>query len=282
MTKQQRDPSERQERDRDVAAIRERPARIESEKSELEARLARLLATQEVNNSLSAVSGAPVTNASNPAAKITLFRPLFRGREDVFPKRWENANIGKTGYAPACANEWVPRICGKPKVKCGDCPNRTFLSVTDEVIDGHLRGRYTIGVYPMLADETCWFLAADFDKTTWCDDAAAFLETCDARGVPAALERSRSGQGGQRMKGDCRPSDSVRQFLGDENCVAPRTGKAGAVSSRKQTPPRRNGSVIQMRGGLGAIDREFFSARCRIREGWCVCPLKRGVGAVLP
>jgi hypothetical protein len=48
----------------------------------------------------------------------------------------------------------------------------------------------------MLADETCWFLAADFDKAAWRDDAAAFLAACEARGVPAALERSRSGRGG--------------------------------------------------------------------------------------
>jgi hypothetical protein len=113
----------------------------------------------------------------------------------VFPKRWDNTKTGKAGYAPACANEWSPRICGKPRVKCGDCPNRSFLPVTDEVLEGHLRGRHTIGMYPMLVDETCWFLAADFDKTTWRGDAAAFLQTCAARNVSAALERSRSGHG---------------------------------------------------------------------------------------
>jgi hypothetical protein len=101
----------------------------------------------------------------------------------------------KRNCTPACANEWAPRICGKPKVKCGDCLNRAFLPVTDEIADGHLRGRHTVGVYPMLADETCWFLAADFDKATWRDDAAAFLQACAARSVSAVLERSRSGQG---------------------------------------------------------------------------------------
>jgi len=69
------------------------------------------------------------------------------------------------------------------------------MPVTDEVLEGHLRGRHTIGVYPMLADETCWFLAVDFDKATWKDDSATFLQTCAARSVPAALERSRSGNG---------------------------------------------------------------------------------------
>jgi hypothetical protein len=184
------------ERDREIAAIRERLARLESEKAELEGSLNKLLAAQEAKDSSSPASAAPVTNASSPAAKIALFRSLFRGRGDVFPKRWENPRTGKAGYAPACANEWVPRICGKPKVKCADCPNRAFLPVTDEVIDGHLRGRHTVGVYPMLEDDICWFLAADFDKATWRDDAAAFVRACAARGIPAALERSRSGQGG--------------------------------------------------------------------------------------
>jgi superfamily II DNA or RNA helicase len=182
------------DREREIAAIRARLARLGIEKGELEASLTRLLAVPEIEDSLP-VKDASVTNASPPTAKIALFRSLFRGREDVFPKRWDNAKTGKAGYAPACANEWVPRICGKPKVKCGDCLNRAFLPVTDNIIDGHLRGHHTVGVYPMLADETCWFLAADFDKTTWRDDAAAFLQACTAHSVPAALERSRSGQG---------------------------------------------------------------------------------------
>jgi hypothetical protein len=147
------------ERDREIAAIRERLAQLESEKAELEGNLNKLLAAQEAKDSSPSVSDAPVTNASCPAAKIALFRSLFRGRGDVFPKRWENPKTGKAGYAPACANEWVPRICGKPKAKCADCPNRAFLSVTNEAIDGHVRGRHTVGVYPMLEDETCWFLA---------------------------------------------------------------------------------------------------------------------------
>nr|WP_315785351.1 MULTISPECIES: hypothetical protein [unclassified Bradyrhizobium] len=89
----------------------------------------------------------------------------------------------------------MPRICGKPKVKCGDCPHHAFLPVTNDVIGGHLRGHHTIGVYPLLTDETCWFLAVDFDKATWMNESAAFLQACSARGIPAALERSRSGQG---------------------------------------------------------------------------------------
>ncbi|MEO5338880.1 MAG: restriction endonuclease subunit R, partial [Magnetospirillum sp. WYHS-4] len=130
------------------------------------------------------------------------FRELFRGREDVFPRRWSNPRTGKSGYSPVCGNEWAPGLCGKPKVKCGDYPNRRFLPVTDEALGRHLRGEgadgrdFTMGVYPLLPDETCRFLAADFDKENWRADVAAFLATCRDRGVPAAVERSRSGNGG--------------------------------------------------------------------------------------
>ncbi|MGJ5218771.1 TOTE conflict system archaeo-eukaryotic primase domain-containing protein [Bradyrhizobium oligotrophicum] len=182
-------------RGREIAAVRERLARLEFEKAELQADLERLLSTKEPRTSLPAAGAPSVTNASSPAAKIALFRSLFRGRDDVFPKRWENTKTGKAGYAPACANEWTPRICGKPKVKCGECPHSAFLSVSDDVIGGHLRGHHTVGVYPLLLDDTCWFLAVDFDQATWINDSAAFLQACAARGIPAALERSRSGQG---------------------------------------------------------------------------------------
>ena len=147
-------------------------------------------------------SDRPVTQHSSAAAKIELFRSLFRGRADVYPLRFESRKTGKAGYAPACANEWVRGVCEKPRIKCADCPNRRFLPVTDEVIRRHLSGwdelgrDFVIGVYPMLLDETCFFLAADFDQDDWQRDAGAFLETCRRLDVPAALERSRSGNGG--------------------------------------------------------------------------------------
>lgn len=59
--------------------------------------------------------------------KISLFRSLFKGREDVYPSRWDSKKTGKSGYSPACGNEWVPRICEKPRIKCSDCPNQYFL-----------------------------------------------------------------------------------------------------------------------------------------------------------
>ena len=127
--------------------------------------------------------------------KVALFRRLFRGRTDVYPIRWEGKTAGKSGYAPACANEWRAGVCEKPRIKCGDCGNRSLIALSDAVIYAHLAGEHTVGVYPLLEDDTCYFLAVDFDEADWRDDARAFMRSCDALGVPAALEISRSGNG---------------------------------------------------------------------------------------
>lgn len=146
-----------------------------------------------------------VTNQASPEAKIALFRSLFRGREDVYPRRFESLKTDRHGYAPVCRNEWVRGICEKPKIRCEDCTHRAFVAVSDDVVRKHLLGKdpqdrserdFTMGVYPMLPDETCWFLAADFDKTSWQEDTRVFLETCQLFDIPTALERSRSGNGG--------------------------------------------------------------------------------------
>lgn len=124
---------------------------------------------------------------SSPASadeKVALVRRLFRGRDDVYALRWESARTGKGGYAPATAEGWNRH---GPK---------TYLPMSDEAIERHLRGRESIGVYPLLKDDTCWFLACDLDGKTWQLDALALLEACAEHGVPAALERSRSGVGG--------------------------------------------------------------------------------------
>ncbi len=151
---------------------------------------------------LPALQQAGVNQHSPAEAKIVLFRSLFHGREDVYPRRFESRKTGRAGYSPVCGNEWVQGICEKPRIKCSECPHQRFLPVTDDVIRWHLQGHddhsrdFVMGVYPMLLDETCFFLAADFDKSTWQDDVAAFLETCRQMNLPAALERSRSGRGG--------------------------------------------------------------------------------------
>ena len=127
--------------------------------------------------------------------KIALFRRLFRGRVDVYPIRWESKTSGKSGYAPACGNEWRPGICEKPRIKCGDCGHRLMLPVSDDVIFGHLAGKHTVGIYPLLQDDTCHLLAVDFDEAEWREDARAFAQSSAELGVPVALEISRSGQG---------------------------------------------------------------------------------------
>jgi superfamily II DNA or RNA helicase len=129
------------------------------------------------------------------AEKVALFRRLFRGRTDVYPVRWEGKTSGKSGYAPACANEWRAGVCEKPRIKCGDCSNRLLIPLSDAVIYDHLAGEHTVGVYPLLEDDTCYFLAVDFDEADWRDDARAFIQSCEELGVPAALEISRSGNG---------------------------------------------------------------------------------------
>jgi hypothetical protein len=121
-----------------------------------------------------------VDHRSPPAAKIALFRTLFRGREDVYPRRFESRKTGKAGYQPACANEWIRGVCEKPRIKCSDCPHQRFLAVTNDVIRWHLSGQddegkdFVMGIYPMLQDETCFVLAADLDGGAWRDDAKAF------------------------------------------------------------------------------------------------------------
>jgi hypothetical protein len=188
----------------DIASICARLAELEAERGVLNAQL-ESLRSQQSQEAVRGHSIALITADSTAAEKITLFRRLFAGRPDVFPMRWENRNTGKSGYAPACANEWVRGICGKPQVKCGECPNQAFIALSDNVVASHLRGadagrstgtEFVTGVYPVMVDETCWFLAAEFDGDDWSTDALAYMETCRLASVPAALERSRSGEGG--------------------------------------------------------------------------------------
>ncbi len=138
-----------------------------------------------------ASSNTPIHTATNltPEEKVTLFRSLFRGRDDIYPKLWQNRKSGKKGYSPACSNEWIRGVCEKPRIKCSNCTHQAFLPVTPDVILAHLQGHHIIGIYPMLKDETCWFLAADFDKEAWQEDVIAFTETCRHIGITYAIER---------------------------------------------------------------------------------------------
>jgi len=165
------------------------------------------LAKQTVDSIVTREALSEINNSSPPETKIALFRSLFRGREDLYAKRFESKKTGKSGYQPVCRNEWVNGICEKPKTSCSNCTKRSFELVTDEVIKNHLTGfiptknewgkpaSFVMGVYPLLPDETCHFLAVDFDKESWREDVRAFLDTCKSENIPAALERSRSGNG---------------------------------------------------------------------------------------
>jgi superfamily II DNA or RNA helicase len=133
--------------------------------------------------------------AAAPSEKVRLFRALFRGRDDVFPVQFLSKKTGRIGYAPACSNKFVRGLCDLPRIKCGECRNQAFLPVDDKAVFGHLQGRQVMGIYPLLRDETCWFLAVDFDKHGWREDVLAFVETCRTAGIPVAIERSRSGNG---------------------------------------------------------------------------------------
>ncbi len=157
---------------------------IDAEIAELAARLAGLSA-----------DGGGIPAPISPAEKVALFRGLFRGRADVWPRLWQNPKSGKKGYAPVCGNEWRDGICGKPKVKCGECAQQAFLPVTDAVIRDHLQGKHVAGGYAMQPDETCAFLAADFDEDDWQQDVLAYTQAGRDRNVNVAVERSRSGNG---------------------------------------------------------------------------------------
>lgn len=136
-----------------------------------------------------------LNNALSPAEKISLYRSLFRGRQDVYPTRWENSTSGKSGYSPACHHEWDRKFCQKPRIKCSECPNQRWKVMTDPVLYDHLTGKHMIGIYPMLPNDHCFFLAMDFDKNSWQKDVAAFYNSCKKLGLFPLVERSQSGNG---------------------------------------------------------------------------------------
>jgi hypothetical protein len=183
-----------------IAVEEARLSKLEAQQTESKNRLsalrAELAATgtePQIRVRLSLTPDVPTPRTASD--KIALFRSLFRGRIDVFPTRFVSKKTGKSGYAPACQNKFVRGVCELPKIKCGDCPNQAFIPFDDAAALGHLTGRHVMGLYPLLEDETCWLLAVDFDKGTWTEDVLAFMETCRRVGLPAAVERSRSGDG---------------------------------------------------------------------------------------
>lgn len=136
--------------------------------------------------------------------RVTLFHSLFKGREDVFARRWFSKTTGKSGYQPVCINEWRRGVCDKKKFKCADCPNRHFAPLTYQYLYRHLEGKDenccdVVGLYAIMPDNNCAFLCADFDdkscKHGYKDDVLAFVGVCKEWNIPYAIERSRSGNG---------------------------------------------------------------------------------------
>jgi superfamily II DNA or RNA helicase len=137
-----------------------------------------------------------VDSQSDTLSKIRLFMSLFKGREEVYAKRWENKNKGTSGYSPVCLNQWQTRVCGKPKISCSKCEHKLYAALNEAVIENHLRGNIVVGIYPMFPDETCCFLAMDFDEAEWQNDITVLRDVCIEFNIPVAVERSRSGKGG--------------------------------------------------------------------------------------
>ena len=136
--------------------------------------------------------------------RIRLFQSLFKGREDVFARRWFSKTTGKSGYQPVCINEWKQGICDKKKYRCVICPNRNFAPLTSQDMYRHLEGKDeyccdVVGLYAIMQDNNCAFLCADFDdkncKYGYKEDVLAYVGVCREWLIPYAIERSRSGNG---------------------------------------------------------------------------------------
>ncbi|AFI85820.1 DNA helicase [Methylophaga nitratireducenticrescens] len=168
----------------DVSAIDNRLAELENEKQQL-------LALR--NSLLNAQSDRPIQTFT-PEQKIAIFRQRFRGREDIFANRWQNQQ-GRSGYSVACDNEWIAGVCNKPRIKFQECTHRQFSELSEQIIYRHLAGHQVVGLYPLLKDNTCYLLAADFDKGCWQEEVKAMSRACQEFGIPHAIEISRSGNG---------------------------------------------------------------------------------------
>lgn len=175
-----------------IDVVRERLDALKAEELCLEEELRTLSSSRQTPLSFSvASSAAPLL----PAQKVALFLDLFGARRSVYPKLWENPKTAKKGYAPACHNEWHAGVCRKPQIKCTDCSHQKFPPLDETAVEAHLRGMHTIGTYAIREDDSCIFLAADFDGDGWKDDALAYSRAGSHAGVSVALERSRSGAG---------------------------------------------------------------------------------------
>lgn len=268
-----------------IRQVEARLAEIEAERATLSEELAQLKVSD------GATSSQPVPQTATE--KADLFLNLFRARESVYPRLWENPRTGKKGYAPACRNEWVRDLCKKPKVKCSECSHQAFPPLDREAVLEHLRGRQTIGTYAVREDHTCVFLAADFDGEGWQADILAYKRAAAAMDVPVLMERSRSGQGAHawiffaapvpaalaRRLGTlilskaatCRPAMSLAtydRFFPNQD-VLPRGGFGNLIALPLQRKPRDRGHTLFLDDDFAPLPdpwRRLANARRLSRE----------------
>jgi superfamily II DNA or RNA helicase len=264
-----------------ISAIAEQEAavaRAATELSQREARLAELRSRLDQLPASRPPSRLATTLTTNQ--KLELFLSLFQGRKDVYPTRFVRKRDGQAGYAPDCRNKFVKGVCELPKVKCGECPNQAFRPFDANAASDHLKGKHVMGVYPLLENDTCWLLAADFDEGSWRDDVRAFVATARRAGLPLALERSRSGKGAHvwffftepvsaasaRKMGSClltetmtrRHELSMRSYdrLFPSQDTLPRGGFGNLIALPLQAGPRKEGNSVFLDDDLVPIQDE--------------------------
>jgi superfamily II DNA or RNA helicase len=178
-----------------LEAVLKRCEELQNENARLKKQLGIVNSIQRTNRVEGEITLPQINSQVPKEEKISLFKNLFCGREDIFAVRWEGRD-GKAGYSPLCTNLWRKGLCNKAKINCSKCPNKAYLPLTGQEIHKHLTGKLVIGLYPMLKDEACRLLVVDFDKESWADDIQAYRSACEDTGIPVAIERSRSGKGG--------------------------------------------------------------------------------------
>lgn len=194
----------------DADAIMRRLHELEEENKRLKSLLVKHGIPFEVCSHDSDIAASTIAEPIKPSIrfslqeKVELFRSLFKGREDVFAKRWYSDTTKKSGYQPVCEREWNREFCDKRKYKCAECPNRQFAPLSYQHIYNHLAGkdalgRDVVGLYPILNNNTCFFLCTDFDDKScehgYQNDVLAFMGICKEWHIPCYIERSRSGNG---------------------------------------------------------------------------------------
>ncbi len=133
-----------------------------------------------------AAAVSPVDMESSPQEKVRFYLDLFACRSDTYALRWEDTRDGRSGWSPAIRGRWRKGMATS---------DASYLPLTGDVVDRHLRGAHHIGLYPLSDEDTCWWIAADFDGEAAMLDALAYLKAARAVNIPAALEVSQSGRG---------------------------------------------------------------------------------------